>query len=56
MSRLAYCKKCRATYPLAIVSGDSRQKDRDKDRPLTCPFGHTEVKAVDELDRRGGKK
>jgi hypothetical protein len=54
MALLAYCKKCRATYPLSIVSGDSRQQ-KDKDRPLTCPFGHTEVRAVDDLEKRGKK-
>ena len=50
MAKLAYCEVCKATYPLVIVSGDTgrSQRDRAKNRPLTCPLGHTKIRKVDE--------
>jgi hypothetical protein len=54
MAKLAYCKKCRATYPLSIVSGDARSQ-REGNKPLTCPFGHTGLRAVEDLEKRGKK-
>jgi len=56
MSRLAWCAKCRATYPLAIVAGDGLKGA--KDRALTCPLGHTGPKVVRPLEDepKGDKK
>jgi hypothetical protein len=54
MAKLAYCEICKATYPLAIVAGDSRSQ-KDKSKVPTCPFGHTEIRPVDEVATSGKK-
>jgi len=53
MAKLAYCKQCRATYPLIIVVGDGRS---GKTREPACPMGHTKVEEIDAPRRQGGKK
>ena len=44
MAKLAYCETCKATYPLAVVNGTGT---RSKNKELTCPMGHVEVREVD---------
>jgi len=46
MSKLAFCETCNATYPLAIVASGGTKAP--KDRALTCPLGHTTVRALAE--------
>ena len=41
MARLAYCKVCKATYPLNIVVSDGGRSGKTKEP--TCPMGHTDV-------------
>jgi hypothetical protein len=45
MAKLAYCKTCRATYPLNIVSGDGTRSG--KTREPACPMGHTDIEELD---------
>jgi hypothetical protein len=54
MAKLAYCEICKATFPLAIVAGDSRSQ-KDKSKVATCPFGHTKIHEVDEVATSGKK-
>jgi hypothetical protein len=53
MARLAYCKKCRATYPLNIVSGDGRS---GKTREPACPMGHQDIQELDTPRKPRAKK
>jgi hypothetical protein len=54
MAKLAYCKRCNATYPLNIVVSDGGRGGKTKEP--TCPMGHTEVKEVDTVTKPRGKK
>jgi hypothetical protein len=54
MAKLAYCKRCKATYPLSIVVGDGTRGGRIK--VPTCPLGHTDVKEVDSVAKPRAKK
>ena len=54
MAKLAYCKRCNATYPLAIVVHDGGRSGKAKEP--ACPMGHTEVKEVDAVPKKRGKK
>ena len=42
MAKLAFCKRCNATYPLNIVVNDGGRSGKVKEP--ACPMGHTEVK------------
>jgi hypothetical protein len=55
MAKLAYCKTCKSTYPLAIVNPDSLRAGKEK-RPLACPFGHSDVREVEEMPAGEPKK
>ena len=44
MAKLAYCKQCKATYPLSIVVSDGGRSGKTK--VPTCPMGHVDL----ELD------
>lgn len=54
MARLAYCKVCRATYPLIIVHNDGGRSGRV--REPACPLGHTEVETVEAPHGSRGTK
>jgi hypothetical protein len=54
MARLAFCKRCNATYPLNIVVSDGGRSGKVK-QPA-CPMGHTEVREVDKVAKPRGKK
>jgi hypothetical protein len=54
MAKLAYCKRCNATYPLVIVVSDGGRGGKTKEP--ACPMGHVEVEEVDSVTRRRGKK
>jgi hypothetical protein len=54
MARLAYCATCKATFPLAIVSGDAGRAHKVK--VLTCPFGHRKVREVEKTPDGEPKK
>jgi hypothetical protein len=54
MARLAFCKRCNATYPLNIVSNDGGRGAKAKE--ATCPLGHTEVQEVNTVAKPRGKK
>ena len=54
MARLAYCKKCNATYPLNIVVSDGGRSGKTKEP--ACPMGHTEVEELDVPRKPRGKK
>jgi hypothetical protein len=54
MAKLAYCKRCNATYPLVIVVSDGGRGGKTK--APACPMGHTDVKEIDSVVRPRGKK
>jgi hypothetical protein len=54
MAKLAYCKVCRATYPLNIVAGDGGRSGKTKEP--ACPMGHTQIEELDAPRKPGGKK
>ena len=54
MAKLAYCKRCKATYPLNIVVNDGGRGGKVKEP--ACPMGHTEVTEVDAQPKPRGKK
>jgi len=54
MARLAYCKRCKATYPLNIVVHDGGRGGKAKEP--SCPMGHVEVKELDAPLKPRGKK
>jgi len=45
MAKLAYCRRCRATYPLIIVVNDGGRSGKVKEP--ACPMGHADVEEVD---------
>jgi len=51
MAKLAYCKRCKATYPLAIVKNDGGRSGKAK--TPACPMGHTKLQELDAPRRRG---
>jgi hypothetical protein len=54
MAKLAFCKVCRATYPLAVVLHDGGRSGKTKEP--TCPMGHTEIEQLDAPPKRGKSK
>jgi len=54
MAKLAYCKRCKATYPLNIVVNDGGRSGKVKEP--TCPMGHTDIKELDAPLKPRGKK
>jgi hypothetical protein len=54
MAKLAYCKICKATYPLNIVTNEGGRSGKVKEP--ACPMGHLEVEELDAPHRPGGKK
>ena len=53
MARLAYCKGCRATYPLNIVVSDGGRSGKARSR---VPDGHTQVEELDAPRKPRAKK
>jgi hypothetical protein len=53
MAKLAYCKACKATYPLAVVTSDGGRSG--KVRVPTCPMGHTDLEELDAPPKRAKK-
>ena len=41
MATLAYCKACKATYPLSVVQAVGGRSG--KVREAACPMGHSEI-------------
>jgi hypothetical protein len=54
MAKLAYCKRCKATYPLNIVVSDGGRSGKAKEP--TCPMGHVDIKELDAVPKSRGKK
>ena len=54
VARLAYCTTCKATFPLAIVASDGGRAQKEK--VLTCPFGHRKVREVEKIPDGEPKK
>jgi len=54
MARLAYCKTCKATYPLNIVTSDGGRSGKTKEP--ACPMGHKDVEELDAPRKPRGKK
>ena len=54
MARLAYCRVCKATYPLNIVISDGGRSGKTKEP--TCPMGHLDVEELDAPRKPLGKK
>jgi hypothetical protein len=54
MARLAYCKVCKATYPLNIVVHDGGRSGKVK--VPACPMGHTQVEELDAPRKPRAKK
>jgi hypothetical protein len=54
MARLAYCKVCKATYPLNIVINDGGRSGKAKEP--ACPMGHTQVEELDAPRKPRAKK
>jgi hypothetical protein len=54
MARLAYCKVCKATYPLNIVVNDGGRSGKAKEP--ACPMGHTQIEELDTPRKPRGKK
>ena len=54
MAKLAYCKVCKATYPLNIVTSDGGRSGKVKEP--ACPMGHTDVEELDAPRPASGKK
>ncbi len=54
MAKLAYCKRCNATYPLNIVVHDGGRSGKVKEP--SCPMGHREVTELDAPRKLRGKK
>jgi hypothetical protein len=54
MAKLAFCKVCKATYPLAVVMHDGGRSGRTKEP--TCPMGHTQIEQLDAPLKRGKSK
>jgi len=53
MAKLAYCRVCRATYPLAVVQDGGRS---GKVKEPTCPMGHTQIEQLDAPAKRAKSK
>lgn len=45
MAKLAYCKVCKATYPLNVVYAEGGRSGRA--REAVCPMGHTDVEDIE---------
>jgi hypothetical protein len=54
MAKLAFCKVCKATYPLAVVQHDGGRSGKTK--VPTCPMGHIEIEQLDAPPKRGKSK
>jgi hypothetical protein len=54
MARLAYCKICKATYPLNIVVSDGGRSGKTKEP--TCPLGHKDIEELQAPRKPRGKK
>lgn len=54
MAKLAYCKRCKATYPLNIVVNDGGRSGKAKEP--TCPMGHVDIQEVNTVVGPRGKK
>lgn len=54
MAKLAYCKICKATYPLNIVTNEGGRSGKVKE--AACPMGHLEVEELDAPHRPSGKE
>ena len=46
MAKIAYCRACKATYPLSVVRTEGGRSGKVKDS--ACPMGHAE-----EIDTPG---
>jgi hypothetical protein len=44
VARLAYCKVCKATYPLNVVQAVGGRSA--KVREAACPMGHSEIEEL----------
>ena len=55
MAKLAYCKQCKATYPLNIVVSDGGRGAKTTKEP-TCPMGHGDIKVLDSVPKPRGRK
>ncbi len=54
MARLAYCKVCKATYPLIIAQGGGGRSGKVKEP--ACPMGHADIEELDAPRAKRGKK
>jgi len=54
MAKLAYCKVCKATFPLNIVMNDGGRSGKVKEP--ACPMGHREVEELSAPRKQRGKK
>lgn len=55
MAKLAFCKVCKATYPLVVVQQDGGRSGKTKEP--TCPMGHSQIEQLDAPPKRSaGKK
>lgn len=54
MAKIAFCKRCNATYPLNIVTSDGGRSGKVKEP--ACPMGHTDVTELDAPRKPRGKK
>jgi hypothetical protein len=45
MAKLAYCKVCKATYPLNVVHPEGNRSGRVKE--AVCPMGHAQVEVFE---------
>jgi hypothetical protein len=50
MAKLAYCRTCRATYPLVVVQHDGGRSGKTKEP--ACPMGHGEIEQLESLPKR----
>lgn len=50
MARLAYCRTCKATYPLVIVNHEGGRSTKVKEP--SCPMGHTDVHEIEAPARK----
>lgn len=54
MAKLAYCRVCKATYPLSVVRSDGGRSGKVKE--AACPMGHAEVEEIDTPGKPRAKK
>lgn len=54
MARLAYCRTCKATYPLNIVVNEGGRAGKTKEP--ACPMGHTDIEELAAPRRQRDKK